>query len=148
MGLGIARNGNNLRLAQMFLPVIGNRTVDSQRQNRGKFAIKGKLINRDHLFQQADGFFEPLPAPERSLEKAGRQYSLPDEFVTLRPMVSVRMRYPDGSSGTIDVGSHGKFEIPVSLPKNRPGIYTVVIWIRKTTKAKPIPITQICFKAI
>ena len=148
VGLGIARNGNNLRLAQLFLARYAEIEPLGRNVKTGaKFLVKGKLLNRDHLFQQADVFFEPLPVPERSLEKAGHQYSLPDEFVTLRPIVSVRMRYPDGSSGTIDVGSRGRFDIPVSLPRNKPGIYTVVIWIKKTTKTKAIPITQICFKA-
>jgi uncharacterized protein YkwD len=149
VGLGIALNSDNLRLAQLFLARYAEIEPLRRSVKTGvKFSVKGKLINRSHIFQQADVFFEPLPAPERSLENAGHRYSLPDEYKTLRPKLSEPMRYVDGSTGTIELGSHGKFEIPVSLPKNRPGIYTIVIWIKKTSKAKGVPITEICFKAI
>jgi hypothetical protein len=56
------------------------------------------------------------------------------------------MHYSDGSTGTIELGSHGQFRVPVTL-KNKPGIYTVVIWIKKKQKEPAFPVTEICIKA-
>jgi len=78
---------------------------------------------------------------------AGRSYRMPDEFVTLRPVLAVRVHYADGSSGTIDVGSHGKFRMPVTLFKDKPGIYTIMIWIKRKEKEPAFPVTQICIRA-
>ena len=148
VGFGMAVSGNSVRLAELFVARYAQiEPVPREIKPGAKLVVNGKLINRDHIFQHADVFFEPLPASSRSLEKAGHQYSLPDEFVTVLPVLPPRMRYPDGSTGTIDVGSHGQFRVPITLPRNKTGIYTVVIWIRKEHKEKAFPITEICLKA-
>jgi len=148
VGFGMALNGHSVRLAEMFIARYAEIDPLPRESKPGaKLVVKGKLLNREHAFQQADVFFEPLPAPDHSQLISGHQYSLPKEFVTLRPILAVRMRYADGSTGTIDVGSHGQFQVPITLSKGKTGIYTVVIWIKTKRKQAPFPVTEICIKA-
>lgn len=148
VGFGVALNGKSLRLAEMFIARHTDIEPLPRRANRkGKLVIKGRLLNREYIFQQADVFYERLPAPQPDRLVINRRYSLPDEFVTLRPILAVRVHYADGTTGTIDVGSHGKFSVPVTLFKGEPGIYTIVLWIKRKQKEKGFPATEICIRA-
>jgi uncharacterized protein YkwD len=147
VGFGLAINGNSLRLAELFVARYAEIEPISRTTRPGaKLTVKGKLLNRDHIFHQADVFYEPMPDRNRVRSQAGHSYGLPAEYVTLRPVLAVRMSYPDRTVGTIELGSHGQFRIPVTL-KDRPGIYTVVIWIRKKRSEPLFPVTEICIKA-
>lgn len=147
VGLGMALKGNSLRLAEMFLARYAEIDRLARESKPGsKLVIKGKLLNKDHIFQHADVYYEPLPVLNGA-RLAGHRYSLPTEFVTLRPILFPRMRYSDGTTGTIDVGSHGHFQVPVTLFKRQAGIYTVVIWIKKKQKEQAFPVTEICIRA-
>ena len=148
VGLGMALKGNSLRLAEMFLARYAQiDRLARESKPASKLVIKGKLLNKDHIFQHADVYYEPLPVLNGARQLAGHRYSLPTEFVTLRPILSVSMRYADGTTGTIDVGSHGHFRVPVTLFKRQAGIYTVVIWIKKKQREQAFPVTEICIRA-
>lgn len=148
VGFGIALNRASLRLAEIFIsrytavePLL--RTA----RPKAKLVIKGELLNHKHIFQQAEVYYEALPTADSQRLLAGRSYNLPAEFVTLRPILAVRVHYADGTNGTIDLGSHGKFRVPVTLFKDEPGSYTIVIWIKRKEKEPAFPATEICIRA-
>ena len=148
LGLGMALQGNSLRLAEIFIARYAQiEQLPRQAKPKTKLVVKGKLLNRKHILQHADVFYEPLPIPDRSRLTAGQHYSLPGEFVTLRPILALRMIYADGSTGTIDVDSHGEFRVPITLFKDQPGIYTIVIWIKRRQNEQAFPATEICIRA-
>jgi uncharacterized protein YkwD len=149
VGLGIALSGRSLRLAELFITrCVQVKPLARLAKPKAKLLVEGNLLNRDYKLQQADVFFEPGPEPALFRSKIGRRYGLPDEFVTLRPRLDSLYLYADGTKGTIDTGSNGRFRIPVTLFENRPGIYTIVLWLKKPGQQKGFPATEICIQAV
>lgn len=146
VGFGLAASERRLRLVELYvakyLEIIG---VKSQAARNETFHLKGRLLNDKHLLQQIDIFYEPRP-----VLRAGRSptvqgsYGFPDEFETLRPKLTDRWHYEDGSKGVIEVKRDGRFHVPVKLFKSRPGIYTIVYWVKRKASERAFPATEIC----
>jgi uncharacterized protein YkwD len=149
VGFGVARQGHSLRLAELFVSrYVDLEPADRHAKLKGTLVLRGRLLNPQHILQQVEVFHEPLPKPP-AIEwlRTPRSYGLPDLYVTLRPVLAVRVHYEDGTIGTIDLGGKGKFRVPVKLFAEQPGIYTAVFWIRKAKSEKAIPVTEICIQS-
>jgi hypothetical protein len=148
VGFGIALYSDSLRLAEMFSDrYVEIDLVPREAKRNATVLITERLLNRQHILQQAEVFYEPLPLPDPERRTAGRRYGLPDEFVTLRPTLAQNMYYADGLKGTIEIRNHGQFRIPVRLFKEQTGIYTIVLWLKKTRQEKGFTASEICIKA-
>jgi hypothetical protein len=100
------------------------------------------------LLNAIEVFYEPLPTPpELSWLRQRRSYGLPDESKLLKPILPSPYIYPDRVPGVIEVESSGKFRAPVRLFENRPGIYTIVCWLKRSREEKAFPATELCIRA-
>ena len=98
---------------------------------------------------QVKVFYEPLEQPlDITWLRTPRPYSLPDLFIALRPKAPPGTRYTDGSKGDYDWTANGNFRVPVLPFQNKPGIYTIMFWLRKTPAEKAFPAAGICLRSI
>jgi uncharacterized protein YkwD len=146
VGFGVARRDHSLRLTELYISRYVEVEAGSRNPNRhGVVNLRGRLLNPKHTLQQAEVFYEPMPErPSLEWLRTPRSYGLPEAHVTLRPVLPERVYYADGSSGVIETGRNGKFQIPVELPATERGIHTVVIWIKRLKAQAAIPVTNIC----
>ena len=144
VGFGLAFNGYNLRLDELFLARwVQLDPVPREAKPNSIVAIKGRMINPSHFLNEVDIFFEPLPEPpDIDWLRTPRAVSLPNEYTTLRPRAPHGTRYSDGSLGDFDWGD-GKFRATVKLNKG-PGIYTMVLFVRRVPSDKGFPGAQVC----
>ncbi|MFY9569955.1 MAG: hypothetical protein WAV20_00975, partial [Blastocatellia bacterium] len=117
-------------------------------KRRAIVQLDGKILSRDYRLSYAEVFYEPPPMPpEISWLREPRPYSLPAEYKAIRRVTPTGTEYADGVKGVIETGSGGRFRIPVTLYKNEPGIYTVVIWISDKNGRNSFAATNICVEA-
>jgi hypothetical protein len=77
-------------------------------------------------------FYEPLPRPLTLEELKGTyDYGLPQEERRERPQLDGPRTYVDGSRGTVLMGAGQTFQVPLVFWKSKPGVYTVVVWVRR-----------------
>jgi hypothetical protein len=55
--------------------------------------------------------------------------------------------YPDGNVGTVEVYADKSFQTPIRLFKDKPGIYTIVVWVRTSKSRIAVPATAVCIKS-
>ena len=48
----------------------------------------------------------------------------------------------------VEVFADKSFQTPVSLYKGKPGIYTIVVWLRSAKSGAAFPATAVCVKAL
>jgi Cysteine-rich secretory protein family len=146
-GFGIVLNGHNLKLVELYLArYVTVDPVPQHAKRKASITIAGKLLDAKHFLQQVDIHFEPLPtAPDFDWLRTPRPYALPDEHVSLRPKLPEGIFYSDRTTGDFDWG-YGKFRVPVKLYKDEPGIYTIVLWVRRVPAEKAFPVTGICIR--
>jgi uncharacterized protein YkwD len=148
VGFGVAIVERRLRLVELYVgKYVEIEPFQRQAKPKTNVQIKGKLLGSKHEFAYAEIFYEPLPKrAEIDWLRVGRPYGLPDEPVVLRPKLPERAYYVDGAVGKIDVD--GKwFRIPVELYKSEPGIYTVIILLKKAGTREKFRVTNICIQA-
>jgi hypothetical protein len=147
VGFGIALRGHNLRLDELYL----GRHVEVEpipREVKPKTAVllRGKVLNPLHVLTGVDVCFEPLPTPpEIDWLRTPRSYDLPPVSDRLLPRLPSQYFYPDGSGGTIEVSGKTRFKVRVWLSK-KPGINTIVVWLRAGDTGIAFPATQICVR--
>lgn len=148
VGFGVAVVERRLRLAELYVgKYVELEPFPREAKTKTKVQINGKLLGPKHEFAYAEVFYEPLPKQaEIDWLRVGRPYGLPDEYVVLRPKLPEGGYYVDGAVGKIDV-DRKRFRIPVELYKSEPGIYTVVILIRKAGSREKLRATNICIQA-
>ena len=148
-GFGIALSGHCLRLAELYIADYVRLEPYERRSKPGaEVKITGKLLNPANRFRRADVFYETLPIPrEIAWLREPRSYKLPDEFVTLMPKLTDGGYYAGGVTGAIDLNGRGQFRIPVKLFKDKPGVYTVVVWISDSREGRPFQATNACIVA-
>lgn len=144
-GFGLGFNGYNLRLDELFLSrYVQIDPTPKEAKPNTTVIVKGRLLNPSHFLNEVDIFVEPLPSPpEISWLRTARSVSLPDAYTPLRPKAPGGTRYSDGTLGDFDWGRDGKFHALVKLNKG-PGIYTVVLFVRRVPSDKGFPGGQIC----
>ena len=148
VGIGIALNEYSLRLDELYVSkYVELDAVPRKAKPKGTLSISGRLLDPGHVLVGADVYYEQWPSPP-SLDwlRAPRPWGLPEIRVTLQPKLARRQVYVDGSRGTIE-RDKSKFRFPVTLFKDQPGIYTVLIWLARSEKDKPFPATQVCIRA-
>jgi uncharacterized protein YkwD len=149
VGFGIANRGLHLRLCEIYVArYVSIDPYSVIKQPRSQFLFSGQLLDLKYSVQGIDVFYESLPSPpERSWLKTPRPYSLPEERDSLLPKLPENTFYEDGSKGSIEIASRGRFRVPITLTRKQPGIYTIVAWIQRNESEQPFPATQVCLRA-
>jgi len=145
VGFGLGFNGYNLRLDELFLSrYVRLEPVPKEAKPNAIVALNGRLLNPSHFLNEVDTFFEPLPVrPEIDWLRTPRAVSLPEEYKPMRPKAPAGTWYADGSLGDFEWERGGKFKAMVKLNQG-PGIYTIVLFVRRVPADKGFPGAQVC----
>lgn len=148
VGFGVAVHQLRLRLVELFVgKYVEVRPIKNGAKPGTHLPFGGKILRSDYKLSQVEVFYEPLPArPELSWLRQARAYALPNESRVLRPKVAPPLIYADGKAGAIDVATDGSFQTLVKLYNEKPGIYTVVAWLRSDRSDKAFPATAMCIR--
>ena len=134
VGIGLAYNETGFRMIELFADRYA--TLDelpqAARLNQN-FRVSGRVTAKGYELMAVSVFYEPLPQPMTLAQlKATYSYSLPDEERVERPsLVGTARRYTDGTLGSVRMDAGGRFEVPLLFWKQRPGVYTVAVWVRR-----------------
>jgi hypothetical protein len=149
VGFGMAWRGLHIRLCEVY--VSRYVTIDPYppiKRPQSRFELSGGVLDPRHSIEALDVYYEAPPQPPaRSWLKTPRQYGMPQDRTTLYKKLAGHKTYDDGSTGTIEFPSHGRFSVPIELSHKQPGIYTLVVWISRSETEHPFPATQICVRA-
>ena len=148
VGFGLAVEKLRLRIVELFVAKYVEIEPVGQKAKPGdEIVFAGRMLQRDYQLSQIEVFYEPIPkAPELSWLRQARSYSLPEESRVLRPKILRPYVYADRSRGVIEISPDGSFRSPVRLFKDKPGIYTVVAWIKGSRMPKAFPATEVCIR--
>jgi uncharacterized protein YkwD len=149
VGFGIAVEKLRLRLVELFVARhVEMNDVPRVAKPRSVVQFAGKLLKRDHSLNHVEVFYEPLPKPpELSWLKESRSYELPLHSKALRPKITPPFMYSDRTRGDVNVDLDGSFSVPVMLFHDKPGIYTLVAWLKPNRSGKAFPATEVCIRA-
>ena len=150
VGIGLAVQNLRLRLVELFLAkYVEVRPVRRQGKPGSQFYFSGKMLRKGYGLHHVEVFYEPTPQlPELSWLRQTRSYALPKESKVLRPRVAPPFIYSDGNAGLIDVAVNGSFRAPVTLYKEKPGIYTIVAYLKDDRTENVFPATEVCVQAL
>ena len=148
VGFGLSFNGYNLRLDELFLArYVRLDPIPREAKPDSIVAVQGRMINAKHFLNEVDVFFEPLPTPpEIDWLRSPRAVSLPEDYIRLRPRALPGTKYSDGAPGDFDWERGGRFHAPVKLDKG-PGIYTIVLFVRRVPSDRGFPGAQVCIES-
>ena len=150
VGFGIAVEKLRLRLVELFVArYVEVKDVARVAKPKSIVAFAGKISRRDHSLNYVEVFYEPLPkAPELSWLNEPRSYQLPAYSKVLRPKVMPPYMYTDRTRGDVEVDLDGNFSVPITLFNDKPGIYTLVAWLKPSRSgSKAFPATELCIRA-
>lgn len=149
VGIGLAVKDLRLRLVELFVAkYVEVKPIKREAKPNTQLTFSGKIVRPGYLFNNIEVFYEPLPTPpEMEWLRQPRSYALPKDSKVLRPRVQPPFMYPDGNVGIVEVYADKSFQTPVSLYKNKPGIYTIVVWLRTAKSRTAFPATAVCIKA-
>lgn len=149
VGFGIAVEKLRLRVVELFVArYVDLKDVPRVAKPKGVVAFAGKIVKQDHSLNHVEVFYEPLPkAPELSWLNQPRSYQLPDHSKSLRPKVTPPFMYSDRTRGDVEVDVNGSFSVPVTLFEDKPGVYTLVAWLKPNRLGKAFPATEVCIRA-
>ena len=147
VGFGIAMEGHNLRLDELYLArYIEMEPIPRLVKPKTTVTMRGRVLNPQHVLTGADVFFEPPPSPPAiDWLRQPRSYGLPRDFETILPRLPSPYFYPDGSTGSIELQSSGRFQTRVNLSR-KPGINTIVVWLKPSQNGTGFPATEICVR--
>lgn len=150
VGFGIAVQELRLRLVELFVAkYVEVRPMARRAKPGAQLPFSGKMLRRDYSLNHVEVFYEPMPKPpEMSWLRQSRSYSLPNESRVLRPRVPPPFVYADGAPGAVDIAVDGTFRTSVRLYKEKPGIYTIVVWIRNNKTENVFAATEVCVEAL
>jgi hypothetical protein len=147
VGFGIARQGRLLALDELYLSrYVVMDPVPRALKRRARILISGRILYRNQLMTGIEVFYDPSPSPPSiAWLRLPRSYGMPDNpDQRLLPRLPDRYSYPDGSNGDVDVDSARRFQTRVGFSK--PGIHTVVVWLKAGENGIPFPATQVCIR--
>ena len=149
VGFGIAVEKLRLRLVELFVAkYVEVNDVPRVAKPKSQVVFAAKMLKRNQSLNHVEVFYEPLPkAPELAWLQVARSYALPNESRVLRPKVAPPYMYSDRSQGEVDVELDGSFSVPVTLFHDKPGIYTLVAWVKSNRAGKAFPATEVCIRA-
>lgn len=143
VGIGIALRDGWAYVVQEFVTKLIELSPPPQFSLLGEqLHVVGKAPSGWEL-HNIDVFYEELLTP-MTREELDRKsaYGLPNERKSLFKLLPPNARYSDGSRGEIAVSKDGAFISPIPLFTNRPGVYTVVVWLTNRTDKTHIPATN------
>ena len=147
VGFGIALRGHSLRLDELYIAkYVEVDPIPRRAKPKASVSLSGRVLNQKYVLTGVDVYYEPLPLPP-GIEwlRKPRSYGMPEVTERLFPRLSDRNVYPDGSTGTIQVESTGRFRVGVGLSR-KPGINTIMVWLRAGQTGTAFPATQICVR--
>ena len=149
VGIGLALQSLRLRMVELFVAkYIDVQPIKREAKSGAQLSFSGKIMRRDYSLHHVEVYYEPLPTrPELSWLRASGSYALPKDSRVLRPRVPPPQVYVDGIAGVVEIKEDGSFKTPVRLYKNKPGIYTIVVWINGSITDRAFPATAVCIKA-
>lgn len=147
VGFGLALQGHNLRLDELYLArYVELDPIPRRAKAKSTITLRGKVLNPKHVITGADVYFEPLPAPPAiDWLREPRSYGMPKVYETLLPRLPTPYFYPDGSNGTIELNTTGRFQARIDLSK-KPGINTIMVWLKSSQNGTGFPATAICIR--
>ena len=152
VGFGFADYGYCVRLCELYLARY--LTIDAYKVTASpgsRFILSGRLLSRKYSIEGIHVLYEPLPTPPAiAWLRIPRPYGLPDDpkaTETLMPKLPPKYSYRDGTNGSIDVLGDGRFQVPIRLSRKQSGIYTIVVWIRRSPNETPFQATHVCVRA-
>ena len=150
VGIGLAVQHLRLRLVELFVAkYVEVRPLRSQAKPGATLYFSGKMLRKGYGLHHVEVFYEPTPTPpELSWLRQSRSYALPKESRVLRPRVPPPFIYADGAPGMVDIAVDGGFRTSVKLYKEKPGIYTIVAWLRDERSEKVFAATEVCVQAV
>ena len=148
VGFGIAVEKLRLRLVELFVArYVEVKEIPRVAKPRSVVQFAAKMLKGDHSLNHIEVFYEPLPtAPALSWLNEPRSYELPLHSKVLRPKVAAPFMYSDRTRGEVDINLDGSFRVPVTLFQDKPGIYTIVAWLKRGY-GKGFPATEVCIRA-
>lgn len=149
VGFGLAVDQLRLRLVELFVAKhVEVKFVRQIAKPKDIFTLSARLLRTDHILNSVEVFYEPLPrTPELSWLRSPRSYSLPSESVRLLPKLVPPFYYANKSAGVIDTFPDGRFNVPITLFHDEPGVYTIVCWVKHARNERAFPATEICVRA-
>jgi hypothetical protein len=147
VGFGIAIRGHSVRLDELYLArYVEVDPIPRQAKPKASVSLSGKILNQKYVLTGADVYYEPLPSPP-AIEwlREPRSYGMPEINARLFPRLPDWNSYPDGSTGTIQMDSTGRFRVRVDLSR-KPGIDTIMVWLRAGQTGTAFPASQICVR--
>jgi uncharacterized protein YkwD len=149
VGFGVAVDSLRLRLVELFVAkYVETKPLARVAKPGAQISFAGKMLKPEYLFNSVEVFYEPLPTPpDASWLSEARSYSLPDESRLLRPKLPPPFVYADKGKGVVKVEMDGSFNAPVTLYHEKPGIYTIVTWLKRQKGDKAFRATEVCVRA-
>jgi uncharacterized protein YkwD len=147
VGFGIAARQYSVRLDEIYIERYTQVDPIKRIAKPGsRINFSGRLLNPKDEVNGVYVYHEPLPtALPLEWLRIPRSYSMPDTFEQFLPRLPGNYVYVNGVRGVIETNSKGAFRAPVKLFK-RPGINTIVLWIRRARKEPAFPVTQVCIR--
>jgi len=148
VGFGVAAQGYRVRLDELYLArYVEIDPIPRRIKRKGSVFVRGRLLNSNHILTGAQLYYEPLPSPPTiDWLRTPLSYGMPSPAEELiLPRLLDGYSYPEGGRGSIDFDGIGRFHFRVALSK-RPGINTIMLWLKAGPKGTPFPATQICFR--
>jgi uncharacterized protein YkwD len=149
VGFGIALNNRSLRLDELYLArYIQIDAVAKEAKPGSTIHIRGRLLNPSHFVNEIDVFYEPPPKPPDIFWlRVPRSVSFSDDVVRMRPRTLDGLIYTDGTRGDFDWDRRGQFRANIKLFRNEPGIYTILLMVRRLPTDRGFPGAQVCIAA-
>jgi hypothetical protein len=133
IGFGIALRDRSLRLVELYLARhLQLETFEKQPKPGSSLRFTGRVLNQGQLLYEVILFHEPIPTPpDLAWLRERRSVSLPAPYKVLRRRAPPGTQYVAGGTGEFDCDASGKFHVRVKLNVKKPGIYTMVFWLRR-----------------
>ena len=148
LGIGLAVEKLRLRMVELFVArYVSVSPLQRTAKVGDRISFVGKLMKSSYSLNSVEIHYEPLPvAPDLEWLRQARSYSLPAESRILLPKLAPPYMYADRRPGVIEMSANGSFAAPLNFAKDKPGIYTIVCWVKKAPGEKSFPATEVCVR--
>ena len=148
VGFGIALRDYRLRMDQIYVSkYVLLDPIQRRAARQATIIVSGRLLNRAHIIKGAQVYYESLPTPPAiDWLRTPRSYGMPEDPVQLLVKLPADYYYVNGAKGTLEVRRDGRFRVPVNLFRREPGLYTIMLWLKRNEKEPSFPATQICIR--